>query len=148
MILVCNNLVMRTNSGDKNLADRIKLLRREKNLTQEQLAEIANVSLPLIQKIERVATFGSKYTHEKLANALGVSVQFLLFGNDEKPKSRIPDLPPDPPLEPELQAILDDPDLGIYFSGSYLGRLSNRQKRQIALNIKMMLEENEERENQ
>lgn len=145
MVLLCNNLVMRINSGDKNLADRIKQIRREKNLTQEQLAELANVSLPLIQKIERVATFGSKNTHEKLANALGVSVQFLLFGTEEKPKSRIPDLPPDPPLEPELLAAINDPRLGgIFYSKPYMSRLSNAQLRQIALDALTLIKEIED----
>src|SRR5690348_8028366 len=106
MIPACNNNVMRANSGDKELAERIKQLRRKSNLTQEQLAENANVSLPLIQKIERGATYGSKFTHEKLAMALGVSVAYLIYGEDGRPKSRIPDLPDDPPVEPELEKFL------------------------------------------
>lgn len=147
MILVCDNKVMRSNSGDKDLAERIKRLRKDKNITQEQLAESANVSLPLIQKIERGATFGSKFTHEKLAKALGVNVSYLIYGEQGKPKSRIPDLPPDPPLEPELVAALNDPRLGgIFYSREGLSRLSNRMLRQVALDALQLLKDIEESE--
>ncbi|MBN9386551.1 MAG: helix-turn-helix transcriptional regulator, partial [Chloroflexi bacterium] len=123
---------MRAKSGDINFANRIKILRKDLNLTQEKLAEKADITLPLLQKIENASILGSRITHQKLADALGVSVTFLVYGEKEKPKSRIPDLPPDIELTPEQSAQLEDLIArGLLFSKPLYARLSNRQLLQI-----------------
>lgn len=73
---------MRTKSGDAALAKRIKELRDRSGITQDKLAELADVSLPLIQKIENASLYGSKKTHDKLAKVLGVSASYLIYGTE------------------------------------------------------------------
>jgi transcriptional regulator with XRE-family HTH domain len=52
-------------------------LRSEKRLTQEQLAEAANISLDFLSLIERGLRAPSFATIERLSNALGVEVKYL-----------------------------------------------------------------------
>lgn len=137
---------MRPKTGSEILAKNIKRLRRKYGLTQEQLAEKADISLPLLQKIENVAVLGSMATHEKIAKVLEVSVSNLVYGDDGRPKSRIPDLQPDePPLTPDEEKYLEDP-YGAYLSFPTYSKLSNKQRRVIVNLIKSMLEEDEEDE--
>lgn len=49
-------------------------LRRERNLTQIELAKIANVSQGAISGIERGNKMPKKETRDRLAKALGVTV--------------------------------------------------------------------------
>lgn len=140
-------------TGDPEIAARLRDLRLKRNLTQEQLAEKAGVSRATIRKIEIADRAIGKEVAPKLAEALKTTESYLIFGveakpeHELKPKSRIPDLPPDPPLEPELEAALNDPRLGgIFFSKLYMSRLTNRQLRQIALNALSILDEIERRE--
>jgi transcriptional regulator with XRE-family HTH domain len=79
----------RDKTGDLDLAKRLKELRGSK-WSQEKLAEEADISLPLLQQMERGVTFGSKKTHAKLAGVLGVTVSYLVYGNDYQTL----DLPP------------------------------------------------------
>jgi transcriptional regulator with XRE-family HTH domain len=144
---------MRENTGSKELAERIKELRRGTNLTQQNLADKAGIAISTLQKIETAKVYGERDTHQRIADALGVNVQFLLFGKEKaepapKPKSRIPDLPPDdPPLTPEEIAALNDPRLGgVFYSKEGLSRLSNRMLRQVALDALSLLKEIEDRE--
>ncbi len=141
---------MEEKRGNPVLAENVKRLREEQNLTQEKLADKSGLSLNMIQKIESVERYGRKETHEKIANALGISVSQLFIAKVKsepapRPKSRIPDLQDDPPLEEELAKYLQAP-YEVYFSKPYLSRLSNRQLRQIALQIKLMVEESENEE--
>lgn len=59
----------------EQLGRRIQMLRKEKGLTQEQLAETANLSVDAISGIERAAFSPSLKTIERLASALGVSAE-------------------------------------------------------------------------
>jgi transcriptional regulator with XRE-family HTH domain len=130
----------------ERLGSFIRRKRRELEITQAGLAEQGKQT-PSREVINAIAKV-FKLPSSKLFTLLSEDEEKEVSPNGaqlERPKSRIPDLPPDPPLEPELQAILDDPNIGIFFSKPYLARLSNRQLRQIALNIKMMIDENEER---
>ena len=58
---------------------RIRRLRKEKKLTQEKLAELSNQEPSNISHIERGATKLSLPTIVNIANALGVTVDHLLF---------------------------------------------------------------------
>jgi transcriptional regulator with XRE-family HTH domain len=145
---------MTEKTGDAELAQRVRQLRAKKNITQRKLAELTELSYQTVRSIESGERFVSKGSAEKLAQALGVSVKFILSGIEEpkpapiKPKSRIPDLPPDdPPLTPEEMAALNDPRLGgVFYSRNGLSRLSNRMLRQVALDALSLLKEIEDAE--
>ena len=65
----------------KAIGARIKLRRKELNLTQEQLADQANLSQAAIAKIER----GGATRHvAEIANALSVSPNWLLSGEQRE----------------------------------------------------------------
>jgi transcriptional regulator with XRE-family HTH domain len=62
---------------------RLRQLRRERDLTQEQLAEAIGVSVEAISNFERGVHAPSFETMEKLVEALGVSVDKLfVFSGD------------------------------------------------------------------
>jgi transcriptional regulator with XRE-family HTH domain len=58
-------------------ANRLKALRIEKQLTQEELAEITNLSTSFISSMERGINAPSFETLEGIAKALGVPVRDL-----------------------------------------------------------------------
>jgi len=57
-------------------------LRAQLHLTQEELAEKAEMALPTLQKIEYGARQGTAETRQKLAKALGVTVSYLVYGTN------------------------------------------------------------------
>jgi len=60
---------------------RIRQLRRSKDMTQERLAELANLSLQSVGEVERGRGNTTLLNIENLANALGVGVSALFdFG--------------------------------------------------------------------
>ena len=61
--------------------------RRERNLSQIQVAEIVGLSAPFYANIERGAKGLSLYSLRELANALGVSTDYLLF--DDRPGNEL-----------------------------------------------------------
>ncbi len=61
----------------KKLGKRIKFLREERHLTQEKLAEKANISLDYLGKIEVNINHPGLVTIFKIAKALGVKVKDL-----------------------------------------------------------------------
>ena len=63
-------------------------LREKLNLTQEELADKANISVRTIQRIE-AGTKPKGFTLEALSNALGVSKNVLLEDKIEKPAENI-----------------------------------------------------------
>ena len=62
----------------------LKKLRQQKHLTQEQLAERADLSVPYISHLERGSKKPSMAVLVRLAESLGVTVDRLLSGNQEK----------------------------------------------------------------
>lgn len=62
---------------------RLRQLRRQKDLTQEQLAEAAGISVDMLSNIERGVNAPSFETLEKLAKVLGVHVKELFDGVGE-----------------------------------------------------------------
>jgi len=71
-----NNLKIR-------LGRRIKDLRKSKNITQEKLAEIISMDITSLSKIETGRNYPQPETVEKLANALGVSIDKLFLFKDD-----------------------------------------------------------------
>ena len=64
------------------MKNKIKKLRTEKSLTQEELARVSDIKLSTLQKLERVdANLGKMQlvTAVKLAKALGIKAEELLI---------------------------------------------------------------------
>ena len=64
----------------KELGKRIRAERRCQNLTQEKLAEMAEISDSFMGHIERGGRTLSIETLAKLANALNLSIEFIVCG--------------------------------------------------------------------
>ena len=62
----------------RQFAKRLKTLRIEKQLTQEELAKRTNLSTSFISNLERGVNAPSFETLESIAEALGVSVKDLV----------------------------------------------------------------------
>lgn len=65
----------------KSFGEKVKRLRQKRNLTQEQLAEMIDISPRNLSKIEVGGCFVKADTLEKLLKALDVSTEEL-FAND------------------------------------------------------------------
>ena len=76
----------KNSSAIEILSQNIKLIRREKQLTQEQLAEKTEVTVKYISHLERGLSFPSAETLDRIATAFEVPVYRLFFpeGLDEK----------------------------------------------------------------
>ena len=62
-----------------NIGTAIKSLRKEKRLGQKDLAEKCKLSVNALSQIETNSSFPHKATIEKISEALGVPVSYLLF---------------------------------------------------------------------
>lgn len=80
---------------------RIKSARHEAGMTQEQLAELIDVSPHYIYEIERGSKAMSIQTLEKLSIALRQSIDFLFWGDS------IPYLSDSHPCEERLSTLID-----------------------------------------
>lgn len=65
----------------QDLGARVKRLRRELNITQEQLAEKVGISTSFLGHIERGTRVASLETFVALCNTLNVSADYLLQGS-------------------------------------------------------------------
>lgn len=65
----------------KELGEKVKRLRKRRGLTQEQLAELIEISPRNLSNIEQGITFAKAETLEKIIKALNISTQEL-FAND------------------------------------------------------------------
>ena len=93
---------------DMTIGKRIGLLRRQKNLTQEELANAMGVSPQAVSKWENDQTCPDISALPKLARFLGVTVDELLCGKEELPAVRV--LPPAERKDPKdmlLRIIVD-----------------------------------------
>lgn len=77
----------------------VKNLRKEKGLTQEELAKVLDISKSTIGMIESEKREGSREVENKIANYFGVSLDYLAgktnqktFGITEKKKQLVSDL--------------------------------------------------------
>lgn len=75
---------MKKNKHQKeySLADRIKYIRENRNLTQKDLAELADVSQATIAHIEKESKDPSVETLDKIATALDIHIAALFSNND------------------------------------------------------------------
>lgn len=64
------------------LKDKLKILRNEKNLTQESLAKILNVSVSTISMYETGSREPDLYTLARLSDYYGVTTDYLLDLSD------------------------------------------------------------------
>ena len=75
-----------------NLGDRIKDLRKQKNLSQSELADKVGISYAQIGRYETKGAQPPAETLKQIADALGVSPDLLIYGtSDEKAKTRLTD---------------------------------------------------------
>lgn len=75
-----------------NLGDRVKDLRKQKNLSQSELAEMVGISYAQIGRYETKGSQPPAETLKKIADALGVSPDFLIYGtSDDKAKTKLTD---------------------------------------------------------
>lgn len=79
-----------------NLGENIRSVRKQKKLTQEQLADKIGVKRSVVSKYENDCVKISVETLDKIAMALGVEPLKLAYGIDDKQALRyvIPDIPP------------------------------------------------------
>jgi len=75
----------------KELGKRIRTERRKQDLTQEKLAEMADISDSFMGHIERGGRTLSIETLAKLANALHLSVEYILCGEFNYQPNMLPD---------------------------------------------------------
>jgi len=72
----------------KRLGDRIRQLRKERNLSQERLAERADLNAKYLGAVERGERNPSFESLFKIAGALGISLAFLLQFEARPPVKR------------------------------------------------------------
>lgn len=78
--------------GDKGFAERLRELRRQRNLSQSELADIAGVHHTHVSRYERGVSKPTAATLKRIADALGVTGDFLMEGaSDEAAKARFED---------------------------------------------------------
>ena len=65
----------------------IAKLRKEKNMTQEQLAEKMGVSINAVSKLERGISFPDVSLYKKLCNELNISIEELINGEKDNSES-------------------------------------------------------------
>lgn len=73
----------------KAFGEKIKRLRKKRNLTQEQLAEMIDISSRNLSKIELGVCFVKAETLEKLLGALNVSTEELFANEHLKSESEL-----------------------------------------------------------
>lgn len=71
------------NGKNQGLPERLKQLRKQKNLSQQELAELAEIHYTHIGRYERGQSKPSTDTLKRVADALGVSSDYLLEGSTD-----------------------------------------------------------------
>ena len=89
----------RMNLDDHQIGERIRSLRKRNGMTQEQLAEAANLSVPYISHMERGFKRPSLETLVRVAGALHVTADCLLSGLQPEDQSA---------FLADVQELLDD----------------------------------------
>lgn len=83
----------------KQLGRRIKEVRKMRNMTQMELSELVGISEPHLSRIETGTKRVSFETFVRIANALAVTCDSLLYGNQRHDRLQ---------YKKELSALLDD----------------------------------------
>ena len=109
------------------LGDKIKTLRKERRITQQELANAIDVVQSTIGMIESGKKTGSPQTLVKLADFFGVTVDYLLSENDDSKELNIEEVKniklskrAEKDIEKALQQTLEDlsnTQDGLMFSG-------------------------------
>ena len=73
----------------EELARRIRVLRKQKGLTQSALAEKMDVTTQAVSKWERGRAMPDLSRVDELAVVLGVEVTYLLWGNSSAPQNAV-----------------------------------------------------------
>ena len=89
----------------KEIGIKIKRLRQQKRLTQEELAEMANISTRTLGGIEIGKNFMTAQTMEKLAQCLEVSVYDLFNSEHLQPTQELTQ-----ELHSLIESVKDDSD--------------------------------------
>jgi len=71
-----------THSLTENFGRKIKLIRFQKNISQEKLSELSNISRSVMGKIERGEISTTLYSVEKIAKALNVTISQIFDFSD------------------------------------------------------------------
>lgn len=71
---------MQKKTKETTLGERIRLLRRERDWSREQLAEAIDVHMQSIAAYERNSSIPSALVLKKIADAFGVSMEYLVSG--------------------------------------------------------------------
>lgn len=71
---------MQKKTKETTLGERIRLLRRERDWSREQLAEVIDVHMQSIAAYERDSSIPSALVLKKIADAFGVSMEYLVSG--------------------------------------------------------------------
>jgi transcriptional regulator with XRE-family HTH domain len=66
------------------IADNVKLYRKQRNLTQLELAEKADLSVDSIKRVERGIRTMSLGNFMRIADALDISMSYLLYESQNK----------------------------------------------------------------
>lgn len=74
----------------KEIGKRIRAERRRQELTQEKLSEMADISESFLGHVERGGRILSVETLAKLANALNLSIEFIVCGEYNYQPSMLP----------------------------------------------------------
>jgi transcriptional regulator with XRE-family HTH domain len=90
------------------LSERIRQLRREHGLTQDELAELAGINRSYLSIVENGHSSPTMDVAERLAKALGVSLWTLLSEMEEKHYTY--DTPDEFVMYEGLRQFLNDPD--------------------------------------
>ena len=81
------------------IGQQIRTLRKERGLPQEELAERADLSVPYLSHVERAVKKVSLESLVRIAEALGVTADRLLTGNQPSDRSA---------FLPEVQELMQD----------------------------------------
>src|SRR5258708_38872081 len=98
-MMLAQTLVLRTLVADSTLdreqtARRIRTLRRARGLSIQKLAETVGMSQGYLSEVERGGSAVSGEKLARLAEELGVSVDYLLSGRNETASDSVIHIPP------------------------------------------------------
>lgn len=95
-----------------NIGERIQMLRKQRGYNQDQLAEMASLNRVTIAKYESGRIEPGAQALARIADALGVSIDYLM-GREEEPHEHADD-----DLWDLREQLRRDPDLGVLFSAA------------------------------
>ncbi len=81
--MVCYYSLMKKAQSKLNIAEKIKTIKKEKHISQAQLVEKVNVHVTHISKIETESYTPSVELLKKIADALEVTTDFLIYDKAE-----------------------------------------------------------------